>query len=236
VLFSDLIITVTEIWRQKLTSRSVASSKCLVLLNVPDSDIFKLLPDDRPRSTDSFNLYYHGSLEEHFGVDTLIQAMPMIREHIPNVALHIYGSGRCRETYQELVRQLGIDEAVTFYNSVPFYRLPQILSSADMGIVPTKNAVFADEALSMKSLEYISLGIPIVISRTTIHQYYYDDDMVMFFNPTDPDDLADKVIGMHGDPGKRKRIVEQSQKFMQQHNWSNYKQEYYRAIEHLLNK
>jgi glycosyltransferase involved in cell wall biosynthesis len=233
--FSDHVITVTDLWRNRLIARSTTPSKCTTLLNVPDDELFKRIPKDNCRTSNSFNLYYHGSIEELFGVDTLIYAMPTIVKKIQNVKLHIYGGGRLLESCNELVEKFGINEFVYFHNSIPFGELPQILSQADIGIVPTKGSVFADEILAMKSLEYISLGIPIIISKTKGHSYYYDSSMVKFFKPGDKDDLAKAVIELYTNENKRKMLKTQSRLFIEKFGWQNTKNTYIQIVKNLIN-
>ena len=164
--FADHVITVTDFWKDKLVSRSVRASKVTLLLNVPDNELFK--PAGVREEKNSFNLFYHGSIEEHFGLDTLLLAMPVIKANIPHVLLHLYCGkrGRLFTEYARLAKRLKLDSYVMFYKAVPFYDLPHTLSRADIGVVPTKDAVFSNEAVSMKALEYMSMEIPIVISRT----------------------------------------------------------------------
>jgi glycosyltransferase involved in cell wall biosynthesis len=105
-----------------------------------------------------------------------------------------------------------------------------------MGIVPTKAAVFSDEALSMKSLEYMTLGIPIVISGTTAHRYYYNDDMVKFFQPEDENDLAEKIIALCKDNAERNRLVDNANIFLESHGWSCVKEDYYKIVDQVSSK
>jgi glycosyltransferase involved in cell wall biosynthesis len=234
--FADHVITVTDIWKEKLSKRSVAPSKCTVLLNVPDGELFKPLSRKDNKLSNNINLYYHGTLDEHFGVDTLIKAMPLIKKSIPRVRLNIYGGGRKYDDLISLAHQLEILDYVSFNDFVSFFKLPSILSEADLGIVPTKDSVFSDEALSMKSLEYISLGIPIVISRTRAHSYYFKDDMVKYFKAGNHEDLAKSVIGIINNPEEQKRLVANTEEFMKKHNWNVYREKYFMVIDQLLNK
>ena len=148
-------------------------------------------------------------MEEHFGLDTLLFAMPAIKAHIPHVLLHLYcgKKGRIFTEYARLARKLKLDSYVMFYSAVPFYHLPPTLSRADLGIVPTKDAVFSNEAVSMKALEYISMEIPIVISRTRAHDFYYDNSMVKFFEPCNSEELAAAVIDLYENAEERARLV-----------------------------
>lgn len=218
--YADHVITVTHLWRDKLIGRSVPKQKCSVLLNVPDQEVFRFNRKNGRRGS-TFNLYYHGSIEEHFGVDTLLEAMRHVVPVADNVRLHIYAGkrGRMYNYLTGYIKDNGLDSHVVFHDGVPFHELPAILADADLGVVPTKNSTFADEAVSMKSFEYVFLGIPIVITRTKAHAYYYDDSMVRFFEPCNSRDLADAIIELYHDRGKMQRMVTNSAPFMDRHSW-----------------
>ena len=183
---------------------------------------------------ESFNGKLRDELLDREIFDTLLEAMPIVRHNIPHAVLHIYGMGRMLEEYNTSISQQRMNNFVIFHPVVPFYELPNILSAADLGIVPTKNSVFSDEALSMKSLEYLTLGIPIIISKTTVHAHYYNDDMVMFFEPNNHEDLARCVIDAFNNPEKLKQLRAESRLFIQKHNWHVCRDSYYNAIENLL--
>jgi len=232
---ADHVITVTDLWRDKLIDRSISPYKCTTLLNVPDDELFQFLPEGRKKASNGyFCLYYHGSLEELFGIDTLIESMPTVAENIPNVKLHIYGGGRLLFDCKALVKKLEINRFVVFHKNVPFYELPGILVNADIGIVPTKSSVFAEEILAMKSLEYISLGIPIVVSRTKGHSYYYDSSMVRFFEPGDKACLAEAVIDLYKNEAKRNALQINSRFFIEKYGWQNTKKTYVKIVRNLL--
>lgn len=234
--FADHVITVTGHWKSRLVSRSVRPDKCSVILNVPCEELFKAYRSQIRKGVETFNLYYHGSIEEHFGVDTMIKAMPVISKYIPNVNLHVYGNkkGRLFEECKFMTIALGLKKIVIFHEGIPFYELPKILVDADIGIVPTKGSVFSDEAVSMKSFEYLALGIPIVISKTKAHQFYYNSSMVKFFEPDNSHDLAIVVIELYRDPHKRERLVANSREFMKRNGWNNHAKKIYLDIANRL--
>ncbi len=233
VRYSDHVITVTDFWKDKLVERCASESKVTMLLNVPDHELFT---PRRSISRNSFNLFYHGSVEEHFGLDTLIMAMPTIKARIPNVLLHLYcgKKGRAYEECEELAEKLKLMSYVMFHDGVPFYELPRTLSNADMGVVPTKDSVFSNEAVSMKALEYMSMGIPIVISRTLAHDFYYDSSMVKFFEPCNSDELAQAVIALHEDPNARDQQVRSASAFLKKHGWNTSRVVYAEIVKNLI--
>jgi glycosyltransferase involved in cell wall biosynthesis len=235
--FADHVITVTDLWRDVLVSRSIPAEKCSVLLNVPDHNLFRVVPRQEAVE-EKFDLYYHGSIEEHFGVDTLLAAMPLIKNAIPHVQLHIYAmkKGRLMPALIRQIKHFRMTQYVTFHDAVPFYELPDVLKGADVGIVPTKNHTFSNEAVSSKSLEYIFSGIPIVISRTAGHSFYYDDSMVTFFDPCNSNDLAAAVIDLYQNKARRKEQLQRCREFIQNNSWENAKLDYVRIVNGLVRK
>lgn len=233
--FSNHVITVTDLWRDKLVSRSVPAAKCTSILNVPDDNLFRAYTTAEKGESDKIRLSYHGSLEEHFGVDSLISAMPDIKKQVPEAELVIYGMGRIRDELVEEIRKNDMSGYVRINDFVPFHTLPDVLREADIGIVPTKADVFSGEALSMKALEYMSLGIPVVVSRTPVHDYYYNDSMVQFFLPSDRKDLTRAVVELCKDKAARIRLADNAKTFIRKHGWQAARKTYYSIIDRLLN-
>jgi len=238
-IFADHVIIVTDLWRDKLIARSVPPEKCSVLLNVPDENIFSPLGlKDGQKSSNKFNLFYHGSLEEHFGVDTLLKSMLIINEKASNITLHIYSGkkGRLYNEFKDFVQKNEMTDCVTYHDYVPFYELPMILKDADIGIVPTKGGIFSSETISMKSLEYISLGIPIIITSTDAHKYYFNDSMVKFFKPGCHKELADCVLELFRKPEMRQKMITNSKTFIEKNGWREAKKGYLDTVNKLVKK
>lgn len=229
------VITVTDIWRNRLIGRTgISGSKCTVLMNVPDSEILNVMKETERGSSSNFRLLYPGNIGEHFGVETLIRAMPIVKAEIPSIKLEIYGEGAQRKFLQKLARDLRVDQNIDFNRYIPVEELYSIMRHVDIGVVPTLDGVFAGEALSTKSLEFLAMGTPVVISRTKVSEYYYDDSMVMFFKEGDHYDLAKRIIELYKHPERREAQVRNAKVFNEKHNWENYKRIYYRTVDRLF--
>jgi glycosyltransferase involved in cell wall biosynthesis len=234
--FADHVFTVTEIWRNKLIMRSVAKHKCSVIMNSPDTNRFYRRHARKKVSENGFRLLYHGALKEHFGVETMVLAMKLISRKIPTVKLDIYGYGPLRERLEKLRKDMNLEKSININNAVSAEAIPKIIEQCDVGIVPTDDGVFANEALSVKSLEFVSMEVPIVISRTKISQYYYDEFTVTFFEAGNPDDLAKAVIGLYRNSEKRKEMIQNEKKFNIKHSWMYYKKVYHGVLDNLILK
>ncbi len=82
------------------------------------------------------------------------------------------------------------------------------MSMADAGVIPKRNDDFGGEAFGTKTLEFMALGVPIILSRTKIDSYYFNDSIVTFFDPENDQDLADSMLQLIRNPGKSEKNVQ----------------------------
>lgn len=231
----DHVFTVTEIWRRRLISRrSVLESKCSVLMNVADDRLVNLAKEKNVKSSSGFKLLYPGNLGEHFGVETLIRAIALAKMAISSIRLDVYGDGLQRTFLKYLTESLGVEDKVSFNGYIPIGLLFEKMRECNVGVVPTLDGVFAGEALSGKSLEFIALETPIIISRTAASEYYYNDSMVRFFRPGDHEDLARCIIELYNNPTKREELIKNAKTFNNVHNWQRYREIYSSTVDSLF--
>lgn len=230
--FADHVITVTEIWRKRLQQRGVRFEKCSVVLNAPDENLF---PRNSIQSCKNGvqRLVYTGTLKEHSGIDIIIDALPRLVVEIPGIRLDVFGMGEEKPELEKKARQKNVAHAVNFHQAVPIEKLHKILQQADVGVDPKKSGVYSGETFSVKTMEYLAVGLPAVVSRTTSANAYYDESMVAFFKPGQSADLAERILELHQHPEKRIQQSQNGQTFFQQHNWQHYKQVYLKVVEQL---
>jgi glycosyltransferase involved in cell wall biosynthesis len=232
--YADQVITVTELWRERLLRRSVRDpSRCSVVLNVPDPDIFKHVNAPAGKSKPLFLMSYHGNLSEVAGTFTLIRAMPLISEKIPNVRLQMMGHSEKMPALRTLAESLGVGNCIRFMRSVHIQDLPPLMRRVDVGIDPKKNGVYSGETLSVKAMEYLALGIPLVVSGTPAAKAYFDDSMVLFFDPDDEKTLAGQVIRLFETPSLGRRLTRNAEMFFKTHHWGRYRKTYFDILDKL---
>ena len=230
--FADHVISANHLWHEVLTRRAVAPGKCTVFLNYVDKTIF--YPHQRTRTDDRFVIIYPGGLQKHQGLDTAIRAMPAIRREVPAAEFHIYGDGNQKDALQALIRELDLGESVFLHPEVPLQEVPAILANADLGVVPKLAEGFGNEAYSTKILEFMSQGLPVVLSRTSIDSYYFDDSTVRFFNSGDAGDLARAVIELAMDPEARATLARNARAYLETQYWDNRQQDYLALVDRLI--
>jgi glycosyltransferase involved in cell wall biosynthesis len=231
--FASHIIIANDIWYERLLSRSVPARKLTTVRNYPDPRIFHSYP--KSARANGFLIIYPGSLNWYQGVDVAIKAFARIAEQIPEAEFHIYGEGGSKAALVELADSLHLNGRVRFSGYVPAAEIAKIMASADLAIEPKQvRSRFANEASSTKILEFMAVDVPLVVSRTAIHSYYFDDSMVKFFNPNDEAELASYVLELYQDPELRKQLVANARTYVAANNWNVKKQEYLALVDRLV--
>ena len=232
--FADHVIISNHIWEKTLVNRSVKPEKCSTILNYPDPSLFHLQP--REEGNGKVLLIYPGSLGWHQGLDIAIKAFHVIRDDAPEAEFHIYGTGGEKDSLSTLVLELGLQDRVFIKPSLPLDKIVKVMAAADIGVVPKRNDPFGGEAFSTKILEFMSLGVPVIVSRTRIDTHYFNDSVVKFFTPDDVGDLADSMLRMVKDQGMRKNLSENALKFVVDFSWENRKWEYLGLVDRLTGR
>jgi len=77
-----------------------------------------------------------------------------------------------------LIQELHLENRVFIRNPMPLREIAKVIESADLGIVPKRKDTFGNEAFSTKILEFMAMGVPVIVSDTQIDRYYFDDSVV----------------------------------------------------------
>ncbi|MBC8126554.1 MAG: glycosyltransferase family 4 protein, partial [Gloeobacteraceae cyanobacterium ES-bin-144] len=230
--FVSHVIISNHLWQRTVTSRSVAPDRCSVFINSVDTRLF--CPTRRTRNDDKFVIIYPGSLNRHQGLDIAIKALAQVADELPSAELHLYGMGPEKEALIRLSKELGMDGKVRFFETVPLRRMPEVLANADIGVVPKRASdFFGNEAFSTKIMEFMSQGLPVIVSRTRIDTHYYSDDEVRYFESENVEDLARAFLDLAGDRSLRERLSKNGRAFVERNSWDTQKHRYLGLVDSL---
>lgn len=231
--FSNHVIISNHVWRDTFVSRSASPSKCSVFVNSVDSRLFR--PVVRTRASAPWVIIYPGSFNRHQGLDVAIRAMPLVKQKVPAAELHLYGIGPAMQSLTALAKELNLNGSVRFFDPVPLTRMPEILANADVGIVPKRASdFFGNQAFSTKIMEFMSQGLPVVVSRTLIDSYYYDDQVVRFFESENVEELAKALIELAHDGSLRNKYAQNGREFVARNSWDTKRQEYLDLVDSIV--
>lgn len=229
--FADHVIVTQEAARQLVQSRGVPASKVEVVLNCPDEAIFvPASVTSKQKREDAFEIVTHGLILERFGIQVLLDALPLIAKEIPQARLHVIGAGEYRSQLQERVLQNGLMDRVQFTDWVPLEELPVHLRRADVGYV----GMLCDFMLSNKLMEYVALGVPVVLARWPTYEHYFSDEAVSYFRAGDATELASAVLSTYRRPDLARQRADQAMHLFQHYRWSVQREVYLGVYAKLL--
>jgi len=229
--FAHHVIISNHLWQDKITARSVPKKRCSVFINYVEPAIFE---GKRTRNDGKFILLYHGGLQRHQGLDVALRAFAGVSPQLPNAEFHIHGEGRMQHELQALARELGLEEKVRFFESRPMREIALVVANADLGVVAKRADSFGNEAYSTKIMEFMASGVPVIVSRTRIDRFYFDDSVVRFFESGSKDGLAEAMLELARHPEIRRNLVRNAAEYVARNNWNVKRHEYLDLVDALL--
>jgi glycosyltransferase involved in cell wall biosynthesis len=230
--FADHVIISNHLWRDTYSSRNHLNGKCSVFINNVDSRVF--CPRPHTRSDGKVIVLFPGGLQWHQGLDIAIRAFCKVRTQLPNAEFHIYGDGNMKGDLLKLAKELELTDAVRFFNPLPVRQIAEVMADADLGIVPKRADSFGNEAYSTKIMEFMSLGIPTVVSSTKIDRFYFDNSVVRFFESGNVDALSDAMLELIRDRQLRRRLAANGLDYVARNNWDSRRPAYLDLVDLLV--
>jgi glycosyltransferase involved in cell wall biosynthesis len=232
--FADAAVTCTEEMREAFVARG-ASTPITVVLNSADETIFapgRGVLIDRPGE---FTVVCHGTIEERYGLDTLVRAAALTREEIPELRVLIFGEGDYREELVALVAQLGVGDRVSVAEDlVPLDELVGTIEGAELGVVAMKRDAFRDLTHCNKMFEFISMRVPALVSRLRSVEAYFDAESFGWFEPGDERDLARALREAHADADRRRQLADHAAEVAEPYRWPHQRDVYLNTVQALL--
>jgi glycosyltransferase involved in cell wall biosynthesis len=146
-----------------------------------------------------------GNLEPRKQVDVLLEAMPRVRQHVPNVVLLVVGSGESAgiddqtARLHRLTRELGLETLVGFFGRVDDQQLLDCYAAAHVFALPSSS-----EAQGIAALEAMACGLPVVASAVGGLLGTIDDGITGFLvAPGNSQELAARLVRLLCDESLR---------------------------------
>lgn len=233
IAYSSHVIIANHLWHVRLIRRSVRAEKCTAIINYPDPSIFSRRPQPA-RSADEFVMCYPGTLSRHQGLDLAVEAMAMLRESYPQLRFLLIGDGPEREALRRMIQERNLEDRITLKGLIPLEQVAVTMAGVDLGVVPKRSDSFGNEAFSTKIMEFMAMGVPVLAARTRIDEYYFNDDLVQFFESGNAQDLAVKIAMLIENPTRREHLRSDCEEFIARNNWDVRKQEYLGLVDRLI--
>jgi glycosyltransferase involved in cell wall biosynthesis len=82
-------------------------------------------------------------------------------------------------------------------------------------------------------MEFMSQGVPVVVSRTKIDSFYFDDTVVQFFTSGDIQSLTDAMMRVIEDKAQRESLIQHGCEYADRNSWASRKWDYFNLVDSL---
>ncbi|WP_402469237.1 glycosyltransferase family 4 protein [Isoptericola aurantiacus] len=143
------------------------------------------------------------------GQDTLVRAMPAVLRDVPAARLLIVGDGPDADRLRRLVAELGLGDRVVLAGGHPHTAMPAFYAASDVFAMPSRSrrGGLEVEGLGIVYLEAQAAGLPVLVGDSGgAPDAVQDGETGFVVDGTDPDDVADRLRLLLGDPERRRRL------------------------------
>jgi len=217
------VIVVADEHTGRIEGLGVARDNIVVVTNTEDVDYFRAFEIDESllhKWDEDFVILYVGGFSPHRGLETAIGAMPVVLEKLPNARLLLVGDGVIRRELEQLVRELGLAERVTFTGHEPFRIIPTYIRLSSVCLIPHISTPHIETTMPNKIFQFMMLGKPVVVSNTRpMMRIVNGADCGLIFKERDVQSLAETIIAL-ADDNLRQRLGENGKRAVEdRYNW-----------------
>jgi len=163
--------------------------------NGVDTEKFK---PTRRKKHEGFNIFVVSYLHKIKHILPIIDTVSIAKSKIPNFKCNIIGDGPRREELQSILLARGLKRYFKFMGVIPYTELPNVLSNADVIVIPYSNLEGMHYQCNIKIFEFMALGIPIIASDVgEISKYLEYGEAGYVVEPDKPEELAEAVISVY---------------------------------------
>lgn len=197
------ILAVSSGIAEWLAGAGIAERKITVIGNGVDTQRFAAC--DR-LATEIPTIGFLGTFKVWHGLETLIEALELLRQEGNRFRLLMIGDGPLRPALEKQVHDLGLDAETEFTGSVPPEQVPGLLTRVDIAVAPYPD-IPGFYFSPLKVAEYMAAGCAVVASRIgTMAELIEDGVNGRFSPPADASALAGIVRELLSDPEQRARL------------------------------
>ena len=239
---ANAVTTICEGLRKDIISRGVSADKITVIPNAVDIEKFTYGEQSDPELLQKLNLVdktvlgFIGSFYAYEGLLLLLDALPEIIQHNPNVRLLLVGGGPQDKQIKSKVAAMGLQDSVVLTGRVPHDQVQQYYNLVDVFVYPRLSMRLTDLVTPLKPLEAMAQGRVLIASDVGGHHELIQDKVTGYlFRAGDRASLVETVAYAIKDrPNWEKLRLAGRQYVESERNWQksvgNYQDVYQRIL------
>ena len=150
------------------------------------------------------------------GLDTVILAARLLVQY-QDVLFAFFGDGPEKEKLVQQVDQFGLKN-VRFYSAQPSARMPSVVGSFDLALIPLKRLELFKGALPSKMFEAMAAAVPLLASiEGEARELVERAQAGLCIEPENPQAMADAILQFYKDPEGLQSLGRNGQQYVIEH-------------------
>jgi glycosyltransferase involved in cell wall biosynthesis len=177
---------------------------------------------------------YHGTLLHRYGVDLGLRAFALARKSEPRLQMVVLGDGDLLPELRRLAAELslGPDALDLAGQRLPLDEVARRIRDAHIGLIPNRDDQ-EDSVLPTKLLEYVSIGIPAVATKTRCVSQFFDHRQLELVPVGDVEGIAQGILRVATDSKRRKEMIAAAREWNEEYGFDVQKRLLFRTIDAL---
>ena len=210
--FADVVITVNDLIQKELLSKGVES---LVVMN---STPLTTKEFDAPKG-DGFKVIAVGNLIPHRDLETVMDAVKLMREEVPGIELHVVGGGEKLEELKKKAIEAGLSESIIFYGELDHSLALDKIAGSDACVIAFEDTPIGRISVPHKLFEYLAFEKPVILPRLPGLQSMVGEDAGYFFTAGNKEEVAECMLEIYRNPGDASAKGKKAAEIHRKYSW-----------------
>ena len=189
---------------QVLSQKGVPISKMTPVVMGVDLEAIQQapVPSEHPFLNGRRVLVYLGTLDSVRQIEILFEMLRLVLKQIPNAVLVLAGDtdAEHRAWLKQQAEKIGVAEQILWTGWLPIAEAWRFVAAAEIGISPFPRGYLLDMASPTKAIEYMALGIPVLMNDNPDQLSVAQESGANACVPLDATLFADAAIRLMSDP------------------------------------
>ncbi len=223
---ASFIIVPAQYWKDELIRiYRLQPQKITVTYEGVDSGLKIKSESKRFRIPEPF-VVYTGNVYPHKNIPVLISAVKMLSGQV-NLAI-VCARSVFTTRIEKMISESGTNHLITFLGRLTDTQLAGLYSRASAFVFPS-----LIEGFGLPGLEAMALGLPVIAARASCLPEIYQD-AVLYFNPSEPADLANKISMIIRHKALHKSLVTRGLAQSKKYSWAKMSQQTWEIYQKML--
>jgi glycosyltransferase involved in cell wall biosynthesis len=160
---------------------------------------------------------YFGRVFPEKGIDDLIAAFGIVKQHVPETILIIGGQGVELPRLRQLAQQQGTPNVI-FTGGVSDKHKRALMQLSEIGVIPTRPINTFVETLCISAIEFLAAGTPLITTPVGGVKEAAGEHS-MYTEPQNPQELALAIEHLLGDDARKAAMASKGQMHARQFNY-----------------